>query len=155
MINICARLFRLQNSTNFFGEWCTAFGEWRTDLANFLVKTLVYHVCFLRRNVGEIEWQIIRQMFMGVHRLFYRGGQKFSRWGARTYFLPKKTTEKILFFSKKSKNILFWPALADQRGARAPLPSPADAHANVMPLACPGDQTTGKREQRLLLTKLS
>jgi hypothetical protein len=36
------------------------------------------------------------------------GGQKFSRGGeARTYFLPKKTTKKILFLPKKSKNILF------------------------------------------------
>jgi hypothetical protein len=45
--------------------------------------------------------------------------------GAKTYFLTKKQ-QKDTIFRQKSKNILF---LACQGGARAPLPSPADAHA--------------------------
>ncbi len=58
---------------------------------------------------------------MGVRRLFSRGGQKLSR-GGRTYFLPKKQRKKILFFPKKSKNILFLASLGRPRGggARAP-----------------------------------
>ncbi len=47
---------------------------------------------------------------MGVRRLFYGEAENFQGVGARTYFLPKKPT--ILL--KKSKNILFWPAKADQ-----------------------------------------
>jgi hypothetical protein len=57
---------------------------------------------------------------------FFPGEGKNFPGGARTYFLPKKATSKILFFPKKSKNILFLAGLGRQRGggARAPLALP-------------------------------
>jgi len=46
---------------------------------------------------------------MGVRRLFFQGRATFSR-GSKTYYLPKKCPKTYYFLSKKSKNILFWPA---------------------------------------------
>jgi hypothetical protein len=43
----------------------------------------------------------------GRPQTFFQGRAKIFQGGARTYFLPKKTTKKILFTPKKSKNILF------------------------------------------------
>ncbi len=58
----------------------------------------------------------------GRPQTFFQGGQE------PTFCL--KTTKKILFFPKKSKNILFLAGLGRQGGQEPPLPSPADAHAN-------------------------
>jgi hypothetical protein len=64
---------------------------------------------------------------MGVHRLFSRGGQKFSRGGQEPTFCLKKQ-QKILFFFKKYKNIMF---LAGHGGQEPPFaPPPADAHTD-------------------------
>ncbi len=63
---------------------------------------------------------------MGVRRLFSRGGQIFSRGGARTYFLPKKQQKRYYFSPKSLKTYYF---LAGQGGGQEPpLPSPTDAH---------------------------
>ncbi len=51
--------------------------------------------------------------FLGVRRLFSRGGGQESNFA-------KKTTKNMLFFSKKLKTYYFWPAF--ESGARAPLP---------------------------------
>ncbi len=58
---------------------------------------------------------------------FSRGGQNFSRRGARTYFLPKNN-EKDNIFPKKSKKLLFLDGLGRPGGQEPPLPSPTDAH---------------------------
>jgi len=45
---------------------------------------------------------------MGVRELFSRGGQNFPGRGQK-HTICLKSTSKEIFFSKKSKNILFWP----------------------------------------------
>ncbi len=72
---------------------------------------------------------------MGVRRLFSRGGQNFSRGGQEPTFCLK-TMKKILFFPKKSKNILFLAGFGRPGGwgggVQEPLcPPPADAHGFV------------------------
>jgi hypothetical protein len=82
--------------------------------------------------------QIIRHILRrspnhGRPQAFFQGRAKiFQGEGAKTYFLPKKTTKKILFFQKKSKNKLFLAGLAGQGQQEPPLPPrpPADAHAS-------------------------
>jgi hypothetical protein len=58
---------------------------------------------------------------MGVRRLFSWGGQKISR-GGKNLILHKKTMKKILFFSKKSKNIQFLAGLGRPGGQEPPCP---------------------------------
>jgi len=59
---------------------------------------------------------------MGVPRLFSRGGGQNFPGGSKTYYLPKKCLKTYYFHSKKSKNILFWPAKGG--GQVPPLPLP-------------------------------
>ncbi len=66
---------------------------------------------------------------MGVRRLSSRGGQKFSRGGGQEPTFCLNNNKKIVIFPIKSTNILF---LWGGGGARAPLPSPADAHVNEL-----------------------
>jgi len=67
--------------------------------------------------------------FMGVRRLFSRGGQNFPGGGQKHTICQKKHLKTYYFPLKKSKNILFWLA----RGVKGPLlPSPADAHGQFV-----------------------
>jgi len=56
----------------------------------------------------------------GRPQTFFQGRSKFSRGGAKTYYLPKKCLKTYYFHSKKSKNILYWPA---KGGGEASAPS--------------------------------
>ncbi len=72
--------------------------------------------------------------FMGVRRLWARGGQKFSKGGGpeqkHTFSL-----KNILFFSKKYKNITFLAAHGGGGGAEPPLAyPPPDSHGNLVKL---------------------
>jgi hypothetical protein len=66
-----------------------------------------------------IEHQTLRTVMYRRPRTFFQGR-------AKTYYLPKNTL-KILFSSKKSKNILYLPASGGGKGTL--LPTHADAHA--------------------------
>ncbi len=60
---------------------------------------------------------------------FPNEGKNFPGGGGQKPIFCLKNNKKILFFPKKSKNILFLAALGRQRGGQEPpLPSPADAH---------------------------
>jgi hypothetical protein len=61
------------------------------------------------------------ESYMGVCRLFSRGEQKFSRGVEQEPSFCLKNNKKGTIFSQI---YYFWP----DRGARAPLPFPADAH---------------------------
>jgi hypothetical protein len=61
---------------------------------------------------------------MGVRRIFPGEGKNFK--GARIYFLPKKLQKDTIFPQKSIKTYSF---LVGHEGARAPLATPADAHA--------------------------
>jgi hypothetical protein len=52
---------------------------------------------------------------------FFPEEGKIYQGGAKTYYLPKKCPKTYYFLSKKSKNILFWPA---KGGQETPLAHP-------------------------------
>jgi hypothetical protein len=62
--------------------------------------------------------QVLQSFTMGVRRLFSRGGQAFPGGRGQVPTFCLKTTKKILFLPKKSKNILFLAGL----GPRPPPP---------------------------------
>jgi hypothetical protein len=64
--------------------------------------------CFFMLTIGL---KLLRVNAMRIRRFFSRGGQNFSRigpgYGANNIMFAFKKTQKISFFLKKVKNILF------------------------------------------------
>jgi hypothetical protein len=77
---------------------------------------------------------------------FYNRFPLYKQWasadffpgGGRTYFMPKKQQIKILYFQKKSKNILYLPSLERPGGgAKAPCGRPYISCSAIFDRASP------------------
>ncbi len=70
----------------------------------------------------------VRKLFPGDGKIFQEGCRAGA--GGKNILFAPKTPNKILYSSKKIKNILFWPAKGVSARIPPTLASPADAHAN-------------------------
>jgi hypothetical protein len=85
-------------------------------VSQFHSEENIFNCKFVELHIQQ--WASADFFFQGRAKIFQGGGQE------PTFCL--KTTKKILYFPKKSKNLIF---LAGQGGREPPLPPSTDAHA--------------------------